>query len=91
MCELGEHTIGLDGRKILKCRTQKDLIMLIVKMANEDLQGGASEPAAQVELLSGEYPTYAALRRLGSKLEVDNSGSISGWMEDEEDMLTARC
>ena len=64
LCELGEHEIGLQGRKNLGCRSQNDLLKLIVNMANEDLQGGASEPAVQVELLSGQYPTYAALRRL---------------------------
>ena len=68
--ELGEHEIGLHGRKYLRCESQDDLLRLIVRMANEDLEGGATEPAVQVELVSGQYPTYAAMKRRGSKLAV---------------------
>ena len=40
-------------------------------MANEDLKGGAPEPALQLELVSGQYPTYAAMKRHGSELAVE--------------------
>ena len=59
--ELGKHEVGLQGRKHMDCNSQEDLLQLIVNMANEDLQGGASEPAVQVGLLSGQYPTHASL------------------------------
>ena len=66
LCELGEHTIGLHGRKNLSCDTQAELLQWVVRMANR-LLGGASEPA---ELVSGDHPTYAVIRRRGSGLEV---------------------
>ena len=62
LCELGEHTIGLHGRKNLSCDTQAELLQWVVRMANR-LLGGASEPA---ELVSGDHPTYAVIRRRGS-------------------------
>ena len=71
LCELGEHEIGLQGRKNLGCRSQNGLLNLLVHMASEDLDGGASESAVQVELLSGQYPTYAALKRREPKLAVE--------------------
>ena len=40
-------------------------------MANEDLTGGASEPADQAELIAGQYPTYAARKCHDSKLAVE--------------------
>ena len=73
MCELGEHGIGLHGRKHLDCSSQEDLLQLIVRMANEELERsarGAPEPAIQIKLLSGQYPSYAALKRCDSKLVV---------------------
>ena len=72
LCELGEHEIGLHGRKHLDCSSQEDLLKLIVHMANEDLQGGASEPAIQVEQLAGQYPSCATFVRRESKLAVEN-------------------
>ena len=72
LCELGEHEIGLQGRNNLGCQSQHELLQLIVGMANEDLQGGAPEPAVQVELVSGQHPAYAAVTRRGSRLLVDN-------------------
>ena len=35
--ELGEHKIGLQCRKNLRCESQDDLLRLIVRMTNEDL------------------------------------------------------
>ena len=69
MCELGERGVGLQCRKNLRCESQHDLLRLIVRMANEDLEGGAPD-AVQVELVSGQYPTHAATERRGSKLAV---------------------
>ena len=71
LLELGEHEIGLQGEKHFGCGSQEDLLMLIISMANEDLQSGALEPAAQVELISGQHATYAAIKRRGSKLVVE--------------------
>ena len=71
LCELGEHEIGLQGQKNLDCDSQEELLQLIVQMVDEELHGGAIEPAVQVVLLSGEYPTYAAMKRRGSKLAVE--------------------
>ena len=71
MCELGEHEIGLKGHKHMGCERQNDLMELIVNMVNEDLDDGALEPAVRVELLSGQYPSYAALRRRDSELAVE--------------------
>ena len=44
LCELGEHGLGLHGRKQLSCDTQAELLEWVVRMANGSL-GGASEPA----------------------------------------------
>ena len=71
LCELGEHEIGLQSRKNLRCESQDDLLRLIVRVANEDLQGGAPEPAVEVELASDQHPTYAAMKRRGPKLSVE--------------------
>ena len=71
LCELGEHEIGLHGRKNLNCQTQEDLLVLVTCMTNEELDGGAAEPAVQVQLVSGQYPTYAAMKRGRSTLEVE--------------------
>ena len=70
-CELGEHEIGIQGRKNLGCNTQNDLLVLIVDLANAELQFDGSKTVVRVELLSGAYPTYAALKRHESKLVVD--------------------
>ena len=37
LCELGEHEIGLQGRKNLCCNTQNDLLELVVEWANDEL------------------------------------------------------
>jgi len=79
LCELGEHGKGLQGRKNMGCETQHDLLSFIVDLVNEDLCRGASEPAAggapepvvQVQLITGRHPTYAVIRRLDSKLTVE--------------------
>ena len=71
LCELGEHGIGLQGVKHLECPSQDALLQLIVRMASADDQGGAGEPAVQVELVSGQHATYAAMKRRGSKLAVE--------------------
>ena len=68
----GEHLIGLNGRKHMHCSSQEDLLKLIVHMANENVKRGASEPAVQIELLSGQYPAYATLKRRDSKLAVED-------------------
>jgi len=104
LCELGEHGIGLQGCKNMGRDTQHDLLELIVDMANEDLTGGASEPAAggasepadQVELVAAEYPTYAAIKRHGSKLTVEEvliHGGLDTRPGDRPDhtMMTLRC
>ena len=70
ICELGEHTIGLEGKKNLRCESQEQLLLLVLRMVDEELRGGAQEPAIAVDLVSGQYPTYAAMKRRGSKLEV---------------------
>ena len=57
LCELGEHEIGLQGRKNLGCASQVHLLEMLVDMANEDLKGGARESAVQIELVSGQHPT----------------------------------
>ena len=68
LCELGERAIGLHGRKHLSCDTQADLLEWVVRWTNKRL-GGASEPA---ELVSGEHPTYAVIKRSDSELEVED-------------------
>ena len=72
LCELGEHEIGLQGQKNLRCDSQEELLVMIASMVDRALDGGALEPAVQVDLVSGQYATYAALKRRGSKLAVDN-------------------
>ena len=59
-------------------------------MANEDLQGGALEHAVQVELVSGQYPTYAAMKRRKSKLAVEELLFHCGMDKDQEFVVTAR-
>ena len=40
-------------------------------MANDELLCSGSESVVEVELLAGQYPTYAALKRCESKLVVE--------------------
>ena len=51
LCELGEHEIGLQGRKNLGCDSQEKLLQLIVQIVDRDLHSGAPEPAVEVVLL----------------------------------------
>ena len=71
LCEVGEHDIGLHGQKNLNCDSQEQLLELVAQMATTELRSGALEPAVQVELLSGQYPAYAAMQRRGSVLAVE--------------------
>ena len=71
LCELGEHEIGLQGQKNLRCDSQEELLVMIASMVNRALDGGALEPAVQVDLVSGQYATYAAMTRHGSILAVE--------------------
>ena len=94
LCELGEHGLGLHGRRHLSCGTQAELLEWVVELANEDL-GGASEPA---ELVSGEHPTYAVIKRTGSRLEVEDvllhrglDGRATTRPDQDRMMLTLPC
>ena len=71
LCELGEHEIGFHGRKHFGCQDQSELLERITGMVNQELQSDASELALQVELLAGQYPTYAAIKRVGSPLTTE--------------------
>ena len=73
LCELGEHEIGLQGRKNLDCRSQKDLLEQIVNMVNDELLACGSEIDVRVVLVSGTHPTYAAVKRRESMLAVEKT------------------
>ena len=71
LCELGEHEIGLQGQKNLDCESQQEVLQLITLKVNEEIRRGAEEPAVEVELVSGQHATYAAMKRRDSKLDVE--------------------
>ena len=61
----------------LRFEWQDDLLRLIVRIVNENITDSATESAVRRELLSGQYPTYAAMRRRGSKLAMEDCCSIA--------------
>ena len=86
LCELGEHEIGLEGAKNLQCRSQEALLGHITDVVNSELrqlveaarqernlQGEQVEVGlVEVELVSGQHATYAAIRRCDSRLAVED-------------------
>ena len=71
LCELGEHSIGLQVQKNFGCNIQTELMELISVRVNNELEhNGVAEPVVRIELLSSQHPTYAAFKRLGSELAV---------------------
>ena len=71
LCELGEHGIGLQGSRHMGCGTQEELLQQITAMVNDDFRGDAPELAAHIQLVSGEHAAYAAFKRRGSMLAVE--------------------
>ena len=67
LCTLGDPEIGLEGKMNLRCNTQKILLEMILGMVSMDRQ-----PHVEVELISGQYPSYAAMKRRGSQPTVEN-------------------
>ena len=68
--KLGQHGTEFQKRKNMGCDTKHKLIKLIVTMANQDLTGGASEPAAgsaseptdHKELVAGQHPNVHCIQ-----------------------------
>ena len=75
--ELGEHTVGLNGRKHFGHLTQVRLMEAVVNTANDLYRArqvrnggpvGAEDP---LFLLSGDIASYALIARVGSSFNVD--------------------
>ena len=85
LCGLGENEVGLRGSTHFNCPSQAALLRMIVRRVNKALVDsgasasvcGAHEPALQVELVAGLCPTFAAMKRCESKLEIDEQLYVS--------------
>ena len=60
----------LNGTKHFNCSSQEALLQLVAEKATTALLAGGAQTG--VELVSGQHATYAAIKRVGSKLIIDH-------------------